>query len=192
MRKRSVLVMATALLALNACDSGKGVSAKNESVESVRQKVANAVGAGEQMKPGNWTGTISYAATDIPGIEKMPPEMQARMKAELSKPRSFENCLTPEDLRDPKARIAGNTGGKCTYDNFTMAGGVIDAKMTCDTEAGRRVMTMKGRYSGDTYDLQVVSNGDGTEMAAAPTKMTLSAKRTGACKADKADKAGKA
>lgn len=183
MKKRSVLVVATALLALGACDSGKGVSAKNESAESVQKKVADAVEAGELMKPGNWTGTIKIAEMAMPGMEKMPPAMQEQMKARLAQGHSFENCLTAEDVRDPKEKMAENSGGKCTYDHFTMAGGAIDAKMTCTGDEGPRTMTMKGTYSGDAYDMEMATLGQGGGLS---MKMKMSARRTGACKAGKA------
>ena len=183
MFKRNILLVTGALLGLSACDSGKGVSAKNESVESVQNKVADAVASGEFMKPGQWAGTVKITDMTMPGMEKLPPQMQEQMKARLAQGHSFENCLTPEDARDPKARMAENSGGKCTYDHFEMAHGVIDAKMSCTSEAGPRTMTMKGTYSGDSYEMEMASTGQGEGPAGMSMKMQMSAKRTGACKA---------
>lgn len=182
MKRQQILVVATAVLALSACDSGKGVSAKNESAEAVQEKVADAVASGQFMKPGNWAGTVKIVDMAMPGMEKMPPEMQEKMKASLAKGHSFENCLTEEDVRDPKEKMAENQGGKCTYDHFTMAKGVIDAKMTCSGGAGPQVMTMKGSYTGDSYDMQMETAGSGEGPAGMSMKMSMSAKRTGACK----------
>lgn len=182
MKKLHFLVMGAAILALSACDSGKGVAARNESVESVQEKVADAAAAGELMKPGNWTGTIKIVDMKIPGMEKAPPAVREKMKAGLAQGHSFENCLTEEDARDPKAKMAENQGGKCVYDHFTMANGVIDAKMTCSGAAGPQVMTMKGRYSGDSYDVQMATAGGGQGPAGMSMTMSMSAKHTGACK----------
>lgn len=182
MKGRHILILGTAVLALSSCDSGKGVSAKNESVESVQKKVAEATAAGELMKPGNWTGTIKIVDMQMPGMEKMPPAMQEKMKASLAQGRSFENCLTEEDVRDPKSKMAENQGGKCVYDHFTMANGVIDARMTCSGNAGPQVMTMQGRYTGESYDIQMAASGSGQGPAGMSMKMNMSAKRTGACK----------
>ena len=79
--------------------------------------------------------------------------------------------------------MAENSGGKCTYDHFEMAHGVIDAKMSCTSEAGPRTMTMKGTYSGDSYQMEMASTGQGEGPAGMSMKMQMSAKRTGACKA---------
>ena len=184
MNKPAIAAAAASILVLAACGkSDEGVSAKNASVDEVQEKVAAAAKSGEFMAPGQWKGSMKVTNLVFPEEEKMPAAMRDQMKAQMAKGHSFENCLTPEEARDPRKNLADNQGGQCTYDHFEMANGVIDAKMTCNAGGAKRVMTMNGTYSRDSYDMKMSARGDGSGPAAMSMDMEMSARRVGECKA---------
>lgn len=163
-------------LVLAACNSGPTVTAKNASVEEVSNKVAAAQGAGNFISPGHWDSKITITNLDMPGMKKMPPEAVKMMKDKMSKPQEFASCVTEADVKSPKAGMFGGDKS-CRYDHFTMAGGSIDAKMTCEQAGQKREMTIKGSYSADSYHTEVSSDGGpGGKMSA-----VVDAKRAGEC-----------
>ncbi len=161
---------------LAACNSGPNVTAKNASVEEVSNKVAAAQGAGNFISPGHWDGKVTITNLDMPGMEKMPPETVKMMKDRMTQGQAFASCVTEADVKSPKAGMFGGDKS-CRYDHFTMAGGTIDAKMTCEASGQKRVMTIKGNYSGESYHTEVSSDaGPMGKMSA-----VVDAKRAGAC-----------
>jgi hypothetical protein len=171
-------------LILAACDSGPTVSATNATPEEVQQKVAAAGGSGAMVNPGRWEGTMTMHEIEIPG---MPAEAREQMKAQMGAPQTFASCVTEEDVKEQKAFFTGDNDDKsCKYDHFTMASGKVSAALTCDRgEAGRSEMTMDGSYTPDRYEMQLSSNAKGSApMGQMSMKMTVQAKRVGACKGD--------
>lgn len=168
-------------LALAACNSGPAITAQNASVSDVAKQVATAQANGQFISPGRWESTMTIDHLDIPG---MPPGMAAKMNGHMGKGRSFVSCLTPEEVRKPKEGFFGGGDGACRYDRFMMAGGKIDAVMTCVGEGARRRMTMAGTYSADSYSMAMTSEGKGdagNPMGSMSMKMRMTARRTGAC-----------
>lgn len=163
-------------LALAACNNGPTITAKNASVEEVSNKVAAAQAASSFISPGHWEGKVTITRMDSPGMDKLPPEMRKRMKDRMMAGQSFASCVTAEDVKSPKAGMFGGDKS-CRYDHFTMAGGSIDAKMTCESMGQKREMTIKGNYSGDSYHTEVASEGG----AAGSMAASVDAKRTGEC-----------
>lgn len=163
-------------LAAAACNSGPTVTAKNASVEEVSNKVAEAAAKESFISPGHWDSKITITKMDAPGMEKLPPETQKMMKDKMMQGQSFASCVTAEDVKSPKAGMFGGDKS-CRYEHFTMSGGVIDAKMTCESMGQKRVMTIKGSYSADSYHTEVNSDGG----AAGSMAATVDAKRAGEC-----------
>lgn len=175
--KRFVILLPLSLtLAAAACNSGPTVTAENASVEEVSNKVAAAQGAGSFISPGHWDGKVTITNLDMPGMDKMPPEMAKAMKDKMMKGQEFASCVTEADVKSPKAGMFGGDKS-CRYDHFTMAGGTIDAKMTCEAAGQKRDMTIRGNYSPDSYHTEVTSTGG----QAGTMAMTIDAKRAGAC-----------
>lgn len=121
----------------------------------------------------------------IPG---MAPEMAARMKEEMAKTEShkFLSCLTEEEAKKPAADFFSGGGEDCRYDHFTMANGVLDATMTCKRDGAENVSTIKGSFTGDSFDLAMTSKSTGTgqPMSKYTMAMKMNAHRTGACRGD--------
>lgn len=183
----AVLAAAT-VLALAGCDrkadGDAAVSLTNASQQDVADKVAAAAGGENAMmvEPGRWEGVVRIEEIDIPGL---PPQARDQMKAQMGRDNSFVSCVTEEDVKAKKAFFTGAARDKsCTYDRFTMAGGRIDAAMKCDRGGdGVMAMTMNGRYAPQSYEMAIASKGQGEgPMAKMSMKMSVSAKRVGACK----------
>lgn len=169
------LIALSAALALAGCGSEKSVTAKNESVSDVAKKVSD---AGLKFNPGRWDSTMKFVNMEMEG---MPPEAKAMMSKILGKDRTFASCLTKEEAEKPDGKFFGQADKRCKYDSFTMGGGKIDAKMTCNAEQGTQTMTMQGSYTPDTYDMTMSISGAGPEGKAMSMEMQISAKHNGAC-----------
>ncbi len=169
------LMALTTALALAGCGSGKTVTATNESVSGVAEKVAD---AGLKFNPGRWESTMKFVKMDMEG---MPPEAKDMMSKVLGKDKTFASCLTKEEAEKPDSKFFGQADERCKYDSFSMGSGKIDAKMTCKAEQGTQTMTMNGSYTPETYDMTMTVNGAGPMGKAMSMEMQLSAKRAGEC-----------
>lgn len=176
-------VMIAAIVALAACNKQGEVKAKNASVAEVAAKVRES-GAGQNfVRPGLWESKVTIEQLDVPG---MPPEMAGRMKSMMAEKQvhGSRNCLTPEDVKQPKEDFFAGQNKQCRYDHFTMGGGKIDAVMRCGAKGASQVMQMAGTYSPDSYQMQmsnkVEAAGKDVEGAMA-MKMRVEAHRVGEC-----------
>lgn len=178
----SILIAMPCLLTLAACDKGPTVSATNASQKEVAEKVAAATGGDAMITAGRWEGKMVMHELDMPGL---PAEARAQMKAQMAKDRPFVSCITEEDVKSKKAFFTGEPNDKsCTYDHFNMGGGKVDAAMKCDRgNAGKLAMTMNGSYAPESYEMTMTSKAQGsTPMENMSMKMSVSARRVGACK----------
>lgn len=182
MTKQPALIALAALLPLAACNQSPTVSATNATQGEVQEKVAAAIGKEAAMvQPGRWEGSMTMHELDLPS---MPASVKAQMKARMSAARPFVSCLTEEDVKQQKAFFTGDANDKsCKYDHFSLAGGKIDAAMNCDHgDSGKMVMTMTGQYAPDSYQMDMSTKAEGSgPMAGMTMKMTVTAKRVGAC-----------
>ena len=183
---RSALLITVALLSLSACNSSPDVSATNATPAEVQAKVdaAAAKGGGVMVNPGRWEGVVSVNELDIPS---MPPEAKEQMKAQMGGKQTFVSCVTEEDVKQQKAFFTGNPADKsCKYDHFSMSGGKVSGVLKCDRAGqGRMTMTMNGDYSPDSYSMAMDSKAEGDgPMGKMTMKMTVDAKRVGACRGD--------
>ena len=175
--RRAILLLSLAM-PLAACGSKPTVDEKNASVEEVSQKVREASRAEGFIQPGKWQSTVTIDKMEMPG---MPPEAEARMKKMIAQGHTSETCLTPEEVKEPKANFfSGNDN--CRYDHFKMGNGKIDAEMHCDQGGSTQVMQMSGTYSPDSYTMRMNSKG-GPAGSAMTMQMSIDAKRIGQCAA---------
>lgn len=151
------------------------VDVKNETVSGVAKKVAD---ANLRFNPGRWESTVKFMKIDMEGV---PPEAKAMMEKVMAKDRTFDSCLTKEEAEKPEGKFFGQADDRCKYDNFTMGGGKIDAKMTCKAEQGEQVMTMTGTYTPDTYAMTMTVAGKGMNNRPMNMTMSVSARRAGEC-----------
>jgi hypothetical protein len=178
---RSIAALPLLILAA-ACNgpSSDSVVLTNASPEEVAQK-AGAV-APARLQPGQWETTVEIAQVDMPG---MPAAVRDQMKSSTTQKQSVTTCITPEQAAKPQADVlAGNTGGRCTYRNYAMAGGKIDATLVCAGPGnGETVQTISGTFTETAFsvtsDLKT-AGGPGETMS---MKSKTSGRRIGECKA---------
>lgn len=179
---RALAITALGLLAA-ACNREADVDVKNASVAEVAAEVRKA-GAGESfVRPGLWESKITIEQLDMPG---MPPDTAGKMKEMMAQnqPKSHRNCLTPEDVKQPKEDFFAGQNKGCRYDRFTMGDGKIDAVMRCDGEQATQVMEMAGTYSPDAYQMQMSNKIEAAAKGAEGSmamRMRIDSKRIGEC-----------
>ncbi len=181
---RLALIIPALILPLAACNQGPSISATNATQAEVQEKVAAATGGSDAalVNPGRWEGKMTMHDLDMPNL---PAAAKEQMTASMASETSFVSCVTPEDVKKQKAFFTGDKNDKsCKYDRFTMAGGKIDAVMHCDRgDAGKMASTMSGSYSPDSYSMTMDSKAEGKgPMGAMTIKMSVEARRVGACK----------
>lgn len=159
---------------LSACGSG-GVTAENESADSVAKKVAAA-----EIKPraGKWESVVKFEKLDIDG---MPQQAKDAMAKQMAADHKFTSCLTPEQVDKPDGGFFAGGGNECTYKRFTMAGGKIDAEMTCGKAPYQQAMTMNGSYSDTSYDVRVNSQSEVQPGKPMTVALAVASKRVGEC-----------
>lgn len=175
------LIVLTPLLLL-ACNKSPEVSAKNASVEEVAAKAQAAL----KIEPGLWTSSTEILAVDMPGIANKAMAEQITKSMKSSKAADFSHCVTAAEAAKPSSEMfAGKANGQCKYDNFQMAGGKIDATMTCTPQGGTMKMVMNGTYSSTAYDMTMNMVTSNAQMPGGGMTMKAHTKgaRTGACKA---------
>ncbi len=171
-------------IVLAACSTQPTVKAENASVAEVADAAREAI----SLQPGQWSTTVDVTELKFPGVDdpRVADAMGGMMKKAQAEAHSY--CVTPEQAAKPSAELfAGKANGDCRYDTFTMAGGRIDAAMTCTGAGtpGSMTMTTSGTYSSTAYD--VAMNMKVANPAMPGGAMTMKARtkgaRTGDCKA---------
>ena len=182
MNKTIALLLGSCLM-VGACNRGPQVHEENASVDEVAAEVRKATGGARFIRAGEWKSTGTIEEMSIPGMSAAD---SARMKQAMAKSgiHEFSTCLTEEDVKQPEGKFfTGND--QCRYDHFTMSGGKIDAAMRCEAPGGgTQVMTMKGNYSPESYNMRMemkTSAAPGTA-GAMTMRMRVDSKRVGACK----------
>ena len=179
MNKRSrfatIATVALGAFAVVGCNSQDSIEAKNESVESVAQKVAS---SGLMPKPGRWEATVKLEKMDIPG---MPPEAREMMQQHMSATQTSVSCLTPEKAEKPDASFFQPDASGCIYEKFSMADGKLDAVMTCENGGQMQKMSMNGTYDQENYTMRMSSEGVGPDGKPVSMDMSVVSRRVGEC-----------
>ena len=171
-------------------EAGAPATAENASVAEVAKATEGAV----KMEPGKWRTSVKFVAVDMPGMPKQAADMMGQ-QMQKSGNSVIETCVTPEMANQPPGKMLGaQDDGSCKYDSFSLAGGRLDAKMTCKPKAaggpGELKMAMAGTFGGSAYDLttETVMNGvaDASPNGTMTVKTQISGKRLGDCDAPKA------
>jgi hypothetical protein len=115
---------------------------------------------------------------DMPG---MPADAKAMMNKQMASAHTFTSCLTPEEVNQPNAEFFQGNDSGCKYDKFLMAGGKVDAVMTCDANGQKQKMTMSGTYGEDAYEMKVSSTGEMQPGMPMNMAMTIASRRVGDC-----------
>lgn len=173
---RRIALIAVLALPLTACGSKDDAVAVKDAKPA---EVASAVAASSvRPLPGKWESRVKIARMDLPG---MPAEMAAQMQKGMGLDKAFSTCLTPAQAEKPDGSFFQQGASGCTYDNFTMADGRIDAKMTCTNAGASQVVTMNGSYSAESYDITTTSAAKIDGQIPMNMTMTVSSRRIGDC-----------
>ena len=151
------------------------MTAENESVESVAEKVAK---ADLRPKAGRWEMEMTLEKMEIPG---MPAEVREAMKGQMGAVQKASTCLTEEEANKPDADFFQPGAEGCTYETFTMGGGKIDAVMNCAQDGQSQRMTMKGTYGEEAYAMNVTADGEVAPGQRMSMAMRIASKRVGEC-----------
>lgn len=177
---RRVVILASILFPLGACESEPDVEARNASVEEVAEQVRQASGSDQFIRPGKWVSNVTFEEMIAPG---MPPGAVEQMRSMMGGGQSDESCLTEEQVARPDEDFFAGSNNQCRYDHFTMGNGRIDAKMRCGEGEIRQVMEMEGTYSPESYQMRMATSFEGApEPASGMTmRMRIDADRVGEC-----------
>lgn len=186
MRTATLALLAAAAAGLAACNKEPSVELTNATPAEVANAMKESGATRTMVRPGQWSSTVSILEMDMAG---MPPEMAARIKSEIAKPRTVEACLTPQEVDHPE-RMLAQVPPSCRYEHYKMDGGTIDGKMSCDGPMGKQEMTVQGSYGSDRYSMTIATRL--TPVPGAPvtpatsSKMKIDSHRTGDCEAKQA------
>ena len=115
-------------------------------------------------KAGLWqiTVTINDSNARMPDLSKLPPDVQARMKAmgvsTSGNTISVQHCMTMQEFGMHKLPSLGPRGKDCTMSNASESGGHFSADLTCS-----------GRFSGSGH---VQADWDSDDHYTADVSMT--------------------
>jgi len=93
------------------------------------------------IEAGKWQQTATVLDVQASGL------FGGMLRAMKGKTRDKTSCLTPAQAADG-LRSTIDTGGKCRFTRYTMAGGRIDAALTCQ---GNLTVEMTGSYTPTSY-----------------------------------------
>jgi len=179
------------LAALAACDSSPTIEAKNASVAEVAEKVRDAGGTDQYLRPGKWLSKATLEELSAPG---MPAGMADNMKLSMANKPGTETCMSEADSKKPNADFFAGKSDNCRYDHFKMGDGKIDANMHCSAGGATQRMTMAGDYGPNEYHMAMTTQMEMPKSVAAAgmgsmtMKMRVEGKRIGDCDAGDAAK----
>lgn len=171
-----------AALALAACNQQPSISVTNASPEEVAAK-AKSAGIASEMRPGQWETKIDLLEMNMPGMEKVGAAIAAKIKAEMMKPRTISSCMTADDVKMHGGKVFGQGDTKCKYDSYKVAGGTIDATMTCPGPQGSMTMHMTGSFEPETFTVEQAMDMQ-SPTGAVHSKARVTGRRIGDCSGD--------
>ncbi|MGZ3426023.1 MAG: DUF3617 domain-containing protein [Polyangia bacterium] len=87
------------------------------------------------QKAGNWHVTVTM---EMPGMPVAPP------------PRSFDQCVTPEQADDPKKSLRSQDP-ECEPADVKVAGNQVSYKLVCHKHGGTQTGSGEMTYGADAY-----------------------------------------
>ena len=183
MQARSIMAVVAAA-ALAACgsapDGGSNGTEAAKSERSVAAKMAAAGAAMPRPDPGLYRTTVEVVEFDMPGAPKGAAEM---IRDSMKQDRTSEYCVTQADVeKGYKDMVRRSQQGDCTFQRFDVAGGRIDAAMTCRAErGGTSEITMSGKAGRTSSDMDMTMKMELPGMGRSTMRMKSRSERVGPC-----------
>jgi hypothetical protein len=153
------------LLVLGACS------------DAPEQSKAAAPKAAEALQAGQWE--VTSEVTRLTKRDQGP----ARIDTPAGTKETESVCIEEAEVKKPDPALFAGAKNSCSYDNIYMAGGRVNASLTCTRDGisdGNLVMMVDGDYQADSFeitrdlgtrlagagDVQIVSKVTGRRLAA--------------------------
>jgi hypothetical protein len=120
------------------------------------------------IQPGNWQTTATVLDVQASGL------FGGMLRAMKGKTQEKTQCITPAQAADGLRSTMDTSKNKCRFTRYTMAGGHIDAALTC---ADDLTIEMTGSYTPVSYDIA----SDAAKGKTIRMKTRTTGKRIGAC-----------
>jgi hypothetical protein len=171
-------------VALASCSKGAQVDVKNASVNDVAAAVTRSgvMTSGTMIEPGLWESKLTFKDVQMPDL---PKNVAEQMKKSMARHReqTNSNCVTPDEVKNPKKGFFTGIDKSCRYQHFTMGSGKIDIRMICNVEGSTQTTDMAGTYTPTTYSMDMSSQSSGGHARGMAMKMHVDARRVGECSA---------
>ncbi|MFC3098729.1 DUF3617 domain-containing protein [Alteraurantiacibacter palmitatis] len=176
MRFISLLPVAAVLL-LAAC--GDSAEDSPAGVEGAAEAMAD----GPTPQPGQYSTTTEILELTIPGLA---PEMRDMIRSAMAEGarEGSSYCLTAEDAANSREEMIRNmTESDCTVQRFDMAGGTIDASLSCPAggEGLTGDVTLNGTMTETGADMTMSFKSQVPDLGEATIRMRMVSSRVGDC-----------
>jgi hypothetical protein len=172
-----VVLPIAALLALSACGSSD-----DEATDAAGGGDIAVSEDGPMPQPGQYRTTAELVEFNMPSA---PPEAAQIMQQAFSQGAMEANsyCLTPEQASTSREDMLKSMAeSNCTVDTFTMAGGRINATLSCPTGQGvSGQVTMAGTMNESGSDIEMSFTTQVPDMGDATIRMRMKSERVGEC-----------
>ncbi|RGP41191.1 hypothetical protein BPTFM16_01487 [Altererythrobacter insulae] len=176
--RKALIGLAPVLMIAAGCSGDAPESEGGEGL-SMAEVAERAAGSTIKPEPGQYRMTMEVLDVDIPGA----PPQAAEMMRGMMGGQTSEYCLSQADVDKGFEEMARQGQDEnCTFANFDIDGGDIDAKMTCDVPGqGTVTMTLDGTGTPTSSEMEMTMQGNMTGMGDSTIKMKTTHERIGDC-----------
>jgi hypothetical protein len=129
-----------------------------------------------RLQPGQWEVTTEVG--DVAVATKGAPTVKA-----AAGPTTTLSCITPEQVERPDAALFAGDGGDCSYQNFYMARGRLNAGLSCrqSGDAGSFYSMLSGNYTATTFEAKIDTSSSVAGAGNMRMSVTMKGRRIGDC-----------
>ena len=169
--KASIVILAA--FALAGCD--KGIDLHDATIDQFTAAASKV----QFQSPGRWTVESKVTAMDLGTTDAALTPM---IRDQVMRPNTISVCIKkdrPSMLSFDQSQALKTMA--CQIPHFVAKKGSIDGQIACTAPVGTMTMDEHGRYTPDTYDLQVTVKQAGQGQPTITTKTQVNARRVGDC-----------
>ncbi len=179
MRVKFVLPLVAAI-SLAACGGDAYEEVSGDSMSS--DEMSDAMDAAAMPEPGQYRSTQELLEFEMPGLSE---DMAGMIRSAFAEGAAEEStyCLTAEEAGNAREQMLENMAeSDCEVSRFDMAGGTIDAAMSCPTGEGvTGDVALTGTMDSNGADMVMSFSTDVPSMGAASIRMRVVSERIGEC-----------